>query len=90
MNEEADESETIKPLIEFKIEDGKVEMYEPGEILAIPSFGDEDMRKRFNDPHGERGCSLETVTKAFNFVEEKFKILNSIEKGKFWKEIQNK
>jgi hypothetical protein len=84
MNEEAGESESLKPLVEFRIKDGKVEIYEPGEILAIPSFGTEDMIARFNDPHGERGCSLETVKEAFEFVEKKIKIDEDIKAGKIW------
>lgn len=84
MNEEAGESESLKPLVEFRIKDGKVEIYEPGEILAIPSFGTEDMIARFNDPHGERGCSLETVKEAFEFVEKKIKIDEEIKAGKIW------
>lgn len=84
MNEEAGESESIKPLVEFRIKDGKVLISEPEEILTIPSFGTEDMIARFSDPHGERGCSLETVREAFEFVEKKTKIDEDIKAGKIW------
>lgn len=84
MNEEAGESESIKPLVEFRIKDGKVLVCEPEEILEIPSFGTEDVIARFNDPHGERGCSLKTVREAFEFVEKKIKIDEDIKAGKIW------
>jgi hypothetical protein len=90
MNEEAGESDIIKPLIEFIIKEGKVEMYEPTEILDIPSFGsDEMMIARFGDPHFERGCSLETAKEAFEFVEKKIKIDEAIKTGKIWIEKMN-
>ena len=88
MNEEAEESKNIKPLIEFEIKNGKVEIYEPKEILVEPAFGDDDMFERFHDPYRERGCPLSVVREAFEYVEEKVKIDNKIKTGKIWNEIK--
>jgi hypothetical protein len=88
MDSEASENEDPKPVVEYEIKKGEVKIYEPKEILDYPVFGTEDMIKRFSDPHAERGCSLETLKEAFEFVEKKMEVDKKIENNEIWKEIK--
>ena len=81
MNSEAGEDENPIPVVEFEVKGGKVDMYEPKEILDYPVFGTEDIVVRFSDPNAERGCSLQTLKEAFKFVEEKIKVDEQIKNG---------
>jgi hypothetical protein len=53
-----------KPLIEFIVRDGKVRMSVPKKPLTQTAFGSADMFARFNNPHAERGCTIELFKQA--------------------------
>lgn len=84
MDSEAGENESPKPVVEFEIKNGKVSLYEPGEILDYPAFGTDDVVLRLTNPLAERGCSESTLIEAFNFVKAKVEVDSKIKKGEIW------
>jgi hypothetical protein len=53
-----------RPLIEFIVRAGKVRMSVPKKPLTNTAFGSADMFARFNNPHAERGCTIELFEQA--------------------------
>lgn len=77
MNHEANCAETVDNpsiVIEFRVKNGKVKMYEPKEKIIKDSFSHESMfEERFTNPHAERGCDIKKFKEAVEFVRNKFK-----------------
>ena len=63
-----------KPVVEFVIKDGKVEMVEPSYLITFASFGVEDMSDRFSNPYSERGCTIEQFKEAVDYVKSLNKV----------------
>ena len=66
-----------KPIVEFNITLGQVQIYEPTETLKEPRFGDEDVEKQLaaifsGRDERERGCTIEEFEQAFNYVKGKY------------------
>ena len=75
LNSEAgEEVDEQKPVVEFVVKDGKVEMVEPNGLIDVASFGVEDMYDRFSNPYSERGCTIEQFKEAVNYVKNKRQI----------------
>jgi hypothetical protein len=73
-NSEVGEDDVIAvPVVEYRIKDGKVEMYDPTELITESKFDDEAMIKKFTDPYSERGCTVEMFREAVDYVRNKFK-----------------
>lgn len=73
-NGEAGDDDVIAvPVIEYRIKDGKVEMFNPTELITESKFGDEDMIRRFSDPYSERGCTIQMFKEAVDYVKNKYK-----------------
>jgi len=70
LNGETCEETSIKPLIEFIIKDGKVEMIEP--IDQLLDTIDVDYSDRWSNPFAERGCTFEQFKKALDYVQSKY------------------
>ena len=72
-SEVGDDDAIAVPVVEFKIKDGKVEMFNPTELIIESKFDDEVMIKRFTDPYSERGCTIEMFREAVDYVKNKYK-----------------
>ena len=72
-SEVGDDDAIAVPVVEFKIKDGKVEMFYPTELIIESKFDDEVMIKRFTDPYSERGCTIEMFREAVDYVKNKYK-----------------
>lgn len=68
------EENTPKPVVEFRILNGKVEMTESETLITEPV--EIDFKGRFSNPHAERGCTFNQFVEAITYVENKFKILS--------------
>ncbi len=89
MNHEAGEEDAeVTPVVEFSIKKGKVEIYEPKEVLDYPVFGTSDMIRRFSDPFAERGCTIKMFEDALKYTEERLKAEKNVKTKEFWKETK--
>lgn len=84
MNTEAGESESIKPVIEFSIKDGKVQIYEPKEILDYPMFVVSNITRRFSDHYAERGCTIKMFKDALDYTKSRLNAEKETRKKDFW------
>jgi len=90
MNQEASEdTEKMEAVVEYSIKDGVVDMYEPSEILETPYFGSDSMFERFNNPHAERGCTIEKLSEALKVSELYSSINERLTKDQFWNNINS-
>jgi len=70
MNCEACEDEPSNspmPIVEFIVKDGKVEIAEPTEQLIAMT----EIKYKFAEPFGERGCTFEQFKNAYEFTKQK-------------------
>jgi hypothetical protein len=73
-NSEAGDDDVIAvPVVEYRIKDGKVEMFNPTELIIESKFDDEVMIRKFSDPYSERGCTIEMFREAVDYVRNKYK-----------------
>jgi len=72
-SESGDDDVIAVPVVEYRIKDGKVEMFNPTELITESKFGDEDMFRRFSDPYSERGCTIDMFREAVDYVKTKYK-----------------
>lgn len=90
LNQEAGEDERpTEAVIEYSIANGNIDMYEPKGILREPSFGFDDMYKRFNSPYAERGCTIEKLGEALKVSELYSSVNERLSKDKFWNNINS-
>lgn len=90
MNQEAGEDdEPLEAIVEYSIKDGEVDMYEPTEILKTPAFGSADMYARFNNPHAERGCTIEKLEEALKVSELYSSTKERLYKNEFWNKLES-
>lgn len=72
-SESGDDDIIAVPVVEYRIKDGKVEMFNPTELITQYKFDDEIMIKRFTDPYSERGCTIDMFREAVDYVRNKYK-----------------
>jgi hypothetical protein len=90
MNQEASEDDKpLEAVVEYSIKDGIVEMYEPTEILKTPHFGSDSMYERFNNPHAERGCTIEKLKESLKVSELYSSVNERLSKDEFWNNINS-
>jgi hypothetical protein len=77
MADEAEESEVDRPLIEFAVKEGRVQMKVPKKPLTKTSFGNPTMYENLYAMGRERGCTIETFKKAVDFVKSKTPIVTA-------------
>ena len=74
LNGEAGDDTILVPVVEFRIKNGEVEMVNPTELITESSDIDDSlMIKKFSDPYGERGCTIEMFREAVDYVKNKYK-----------------
>lgn len=74
LNSEAGDDDTISvPVIEYRIKDGKVEMFNPTELISESRFDESIIIRKLTDPYGERGCTIEMFREAVDYVKNKYK-----------------
>lgn len=65
MSHEAGPEDGIdKPLVEYRVSNGRVIMVNPKAPITNTAFGSGDMFERFSNPFAERGCSIELFKQA--------------------------
>lgn len=60
-----------RPVVEYRIRNGRVVMAKPVAPITSTAFGSADMFARFNNPFAERGCSIELFKKALEHTRNK-------------------
>ena len=90
MNQEAGEDDRpLEAIVEYSIKGGEVDMYEPTEILKTPAFGSDDIYVRFNNPHAERGCTIEKLEEALKVSELYSSTKERLYKNEFWNKLES-
>jgi hypothetical protein len=68
------EPEQARPIIQYDVRNGTVDMCHPTELLQPPHDTiDEDFSRIQNNVFGERGCTFEQYVEAYDFVIKKLK-----------------
>ncbi len=72
LNGEAAESDTVHPVIEYTVKNGKVTMKQPKVILDHPNSDINTFIQNMMNPRRERGCTIEVFRSSLQYVKNKF------------------
>lgn len=66
--------EDNRPLIQFNVKKGKVKMLVPKGLIDYPNDSTDNFFLNFNSPIRERGCTIETVEDAIEYVKNEVRM----------------